>query len=178
MPGMRHEIGTHRVQRIPGNDRRGRVHSSTVTVSLMDAAVAQAATLDDRDLSIRWYSGTGAGGQHRNRHLNSIELTHVPTGVSRSAQTRSRENSMASAREALTRAVSELCSGAAAAARNDGRRSQIGNGGRGERNRLWRFRDDVVTDDDTGLSTSCSRAMRGGLDALWPSEDRPKRRNA
>ena len=33
------------------------------------------------DLDIQWFSGTGKGGQHRNRHMNCCRVRHVPTGV-------------------------------------------------------------------------------------------------
>ena len=33
------------------------------------------------DLEITYYSGTGAGGQHRNRHMNSCRIQHKPSGV-------------------------------------------------------------------------------------------------
>ena len=144
-------------------------------MSVLDGRRTAFAGLRDEDLSIRWYSGTGAGGQHRNKHLNSIELTHVPTGLSRSSQTRSRQNSMAEARSALEKAVRERAESASAASTNGERRSQIGGGSRGERRRLWRFRDDAVRDETTGLSTTCTRAMRGGVDAMWPEQDRLRR---
>lgn len=172
VPGFRHESGTHRIQRVPVTDGRGRVHSSTVTVSVLDGRRRTFDGLRDQDLSIRWFSGTGAGGQHRNKHQNSIELTHVPTGISRSAQTRSRQNSMTEARTALELAVREHAETASATETNDLRRGQIGGGSRGERRRLWRFRDDAVRDEITGMTTTCTRAMRGGIDALWPAEDR------
>ena len=31
-----HEAGGHRIQRVPPTERRGRVHTSTVTVAIMD----------------------------------------------------------------------------------------------------------------------------------------------
>lgn len=34
-----------------------------------------------KDLVIDWFSGSGAGGQHRNKHSNCVRLTHRPTGL-------------------------------------------------------------------------------------------------
>jgi protein subunit release factor A len=34
-----------------------------------------------KDLKIDYYSGTGAGGQHRNRHMNSVRIKHPDSGV-------------------------------------------------------------------------------------------------
>ncbi len=37
-------------------------------------------TVRKEDLDITWFSGTGAGGQHRNKHANCCRMTHRPTG--------------------------------------------------------------------------------------------------
>lgn len=34
-----------------------------------------------KDFDIDWFSGTGAGGQHRNKHQNCIRITHRETGI-------------------------------------------------------------------------------------------------
>lgn len=175
MPGFRNEAGGHRIQRIPPTEKRGRVHSSTVTVAVIErSASVRDATIAERDLRIRWFSGTGAGGQHRNKHQCSVELTHLPTGITRKAETRSRENSMRLALTSLEEAVSTGMAKQASAAVNDDRSRQIGLGMRADKRRTWRFRDDSVTDDLTGMTTSCSRAMRGHVDAMWPKEQRPR----
>lgn len=33
------------------------------------------------DFKIDWFSGTGAGGQHRNKHQNCVRLTDKETGI-------------------------------------------------------------------------------------------------
>lgn len=33
-------------------------------------------SITKKDLNIEYYSGSGAGGQHRNKHQNCIRLTH------------------------------------------------------------------------------------------------------
>lgn len=38
-------------------------------------------TLTKKDFEITWFSGSGAGGQHRNKHNNCIRIKHPPTGV-------------------------------------------------------------------------------------------------
>lgn len=37
--------------------------------------------LTKKDFDVQWYSGTGAGGQHRNRHMNSCRIVHKATGI-------------------------------------------------------------------------------------------------
>jgi peptide chain release factor 1 len=44
-----------------------------------------------KDLRIDWFSGTGAGGQYRNKHMNSCRIMHTPTSlVGQSQDERSR----------------------------------------------------------------------------------------
>ena len=33
------------------------------------------------DFTIDWFSGKGAGGQHRNKHQNCCRITHLETGL-------------------------------------------------------------------------------------------------
>jgi len=144
-----------------------------VTVSVLDEITrAASAVIDRADLQVRWFSGTGAGGQHRNKHMNSVELTHLPTGLVRRSQTRSRDTSMRDALAALEEDVASLNAGSANRAVNAERSAQIGLGMRADKRRTWRFRDDRVSDDLTGLSASCTRVMRGRIDLLWPERDR------
>jgi peptide chain release factor 1 len=139
-------------------------------VSVLSSAASTEAPLDEADLRLRWFSGTGKGGQHRNKHQNSVEVIHVPTGISRSAQTRSRETSLREAMTALRQAIGERHRQSAASALNDARSGQIGTGERSDKRRTLRFRDDRVADHVTGLSTTVTRFMRGDIDDLWPGE--------
>lgn len=34
-----------------------------------------------KDFEFNWYSGSGAGGQHRNKHQNCLRLKHIPSGI-------------------------------------------------------------------------------------------------
>ena len=34
-----------------------------------------------KDFVLDWYSGTGAGGQYRNKTQNSLRLRHIPSGL-------------------------------------------------------------------------------------------------
>lgn len=122
---------------------------------------------DDDEFRVEWYSGSGAGGQHRNKHQNSCRITHVPTGTVRTAQTRSRDMSYRDAMAALRAALDEKAAAQAHGAENSTRRAHVGTGQRGDKRRTYRFQDDRVKDDVTGRSAPASRVMAGHFEALW-----------
>jgi len=39
-------------------------------------------TATKKDFRVRWFSGTGGGGQHRNKHQNCCQITHIESGLS------------------------------------------------------------------------------------------------
>lgn len=165
--GLDNEPGGHRIQRVPPTERRGRVHTSTVTVAVIDPARPQV-TIREQDLDIEWYSGTGAGGQYRNKHQNSCRIRHRPTGIQATAQCRSRENSLAEAKAALSARVQAAVQGQHDQDQARDRRQQVGSGQRGDKIRTYRFQDDRVQDHVTGRRARVTDVMRGQIDLLWP----------
>jgi peptide chain release factor 1 len=169
VPGFSNEAGGHRIQRIPPTERKGRVHSSTVTVSVLERAQSSDlhAMRRKEDFSYRWFGATGAGGQHANKHHNSLELTHLPTGLSVKAQGRSRAANERQAMDALLAKLDAESHTAGYREQNAIRSGQIGSGMRGDKRRTYRFRDDQVEDHQTGKRTSARKFMRGDLELLW-----------
>lgn len=43
-----------------------------------------------KDFKLEWFSGTGAGGQHRNKHQNCCRIIHIESGL-KAQGTESRE---------------------------------------------------------------------------------------
>lgn len=168
---LTNESGNHRLQRVPPTERKGRVHTSSITVAVIDEqqfAQPSYTTIQDCDLKIEWYSGTGAGGQHRNKHQNSIRLTHIDTGITMTAQCRSRENSYNEAYANLVQALRAGSSSAKYQAMSIERKRQMGSGQRSDNKiRTYRFQDDIASDDRTLKKASLAKVMRGHFDLLW-----------
>jgi peptide chain release factor 1 len=137
-----------------------------VTVAVIDPSVKKT-TIQEKDLRIEWYSGTGAGGQHRNKHQNSCRITHLPTGVVATAQCRSRENSYDEALSTIYKRVdnnNQMMYNSEIA--ND-RKTQVGSGMRGDKIRTYRFQDDRVQDHLTNKVASATKVLAGNFDLLW-----------
>jgi len=61
-----------------------------------------------KDFRIDWYSGSGAGGQHRNKHQNCCRITHLESGmVENGTESRSRVDNQ---RVAFTRLAKRIVS--------------------------------------------------------------------
>ena len=168
LSGLENESGGHRIQRVPPTERKGRVHTSTVTVAIVDSESAVAnASIPDSHLRIEWYSGTGAGGQHRNKHQNSCRITHIPTGTVVTAQTRSRQSSLAQALQTVQNTVDNLTMTSYNNNIASDRKQQVGSGMRGDKIRTYRFQDDVVKDHITDRTASVKKVLAGNFDLLW-----------
>lgn len=163
------EAGGHRVQRIPPTERKGRVHTSTVTVTVTGRDdPGQAGEIPGRDLDIQWFSGTGAGGQHRNRNKCCCRVVHLPTGTIRvGTSSRKRETNKEEALAALRSALSEKDRDQARKARSAQRLAQAGSGMRGDKVRTYRAADNQAKDHRSGKSMPLDRFLKGGADLLW-----------
>lgn len=59
-----------------------------------------------KDFKIEWFSGTGAGGQHRNKTQNCCRITHIETGLTETGQNhRERSRNRKEAFERLAKKV-------------------------------------------------------------------------
>lgn len=170
MRNLTKEAGGHRIQRVPPTEKRGRVHTSTVTVAVLDSNVK----VDNRylrreleDFQIEWFSGTGKGGQHRNRHKNSCRVIHTPTGITEARQGKERESNKKLAFDAINKRLDELMNSEAHGIQSDIKKDQVGSGMRGDKIRTIRFQDNQVKDHRTGKTIQASRFMKGHIKDIW-----------
>jgi len=143
------------------------VHTSTVTVAVLDPAETRIIDIQGKDLRIEWFSGTGAGGQHRNKHQNSCRLTHLPTGLVVTAQTRNRDSSLKQAKDELVSRLRKNAEFEHMVESGMAKKRQIGSGMRGDKIRTIRFQDDKATDHRNDKRIKASDYMKGGMHKLW-----------
>lgn len=167
---LKQEAGGHRVQRVPPTEKKGRVHTSSVTVAILNTNVSadvRYSQIADSDFRIEWFSGTGAGGQHRNKTKNCCRLIHIPTGVNESRQGRKRESNLRDAKQAILTRLNQAQQDATSQIVANVRKNQVGSGMRGDKIRTYRFQDDRVTDHQSGKRAKSTKVMKGFFDLLW-----------
>jgi peptide chain release factor 1 len=152
---------------VPPTERKGRVHTSTVTVAVMSADAVKSTQIPEHDLRIEWYSGTGAGGQNRNKVMNSCRITHIPSGIVATAQTRDRSNSLKLAKDTIIDKVKTETTVSHQQKQSADRKLQVGTGMRGDKIRTYRFQDDTVTDHRSDKKMSAKKVLAGNFDLLW-----------
>jgi len=156
------EIGGHRWQRIPATEKRGRVHSSTITIAVLDEAVEAEIALPESELEWSACRSPGAGGQNVQKTDSAVRVKHLPTGIAvRAHESRSYHANRATALERLRDQLAALRRDAAGAARAAERRAQVGSGMRGDKRRTVRVQDDSVVDHLTGRTWRYKQYARG-----------------
>lgn len=164
---MKHEAGTHRVQRVPETETQGRVHTSAITVAvLLEPTEGETIEISEKDLRIDTYRSSGAGGQHVNTTDSAVRLTHIPTGTVVACQEeRSQHKNKEKAMRLLSARISEEMKKKAASEASALRQSQVGTGDRSGRIRTYNFSQNRVTDHRINLTVyKLDKVMEGDLD--------------
>lgn len=165
---MKYESGVHRVQRVPETESQGRVHTSTVTVAVLQEVEDVELELNPNDLRIDVFRSSGAGGQHINKTSSAIRVTHIPTGMvvecqDERSQYKNKDRALSVLRARLfAKAQAEQDAQVAAE-----RRTQVGTGDRSEKIRTYNFPQSRLTDHRIGFSLyRLEDVMNGDLDAV------------
>lgn len=164
------EAGGHRVQRIPKTEKHGRVHTSTVTVSVVgkeENTESEFLLRDSKHYKIEWFSGTGKGGQHRNKHSNCARVVHLPTNLKREQQGKSRSSNLKMAMNELNKELDRQMNEKFGKELSYIKKNQVGSGMRGDKIRTYRFKEDVVKDHRSNKKSSCTEIMKGNFQLLW-----------
>lgn len=157
------EAGGHRWQRVPPNEKRGRVHTSTVTVAILDEPTeVELPRLNMAELEISTCRASGSGGQNLQKTDSSVQIRHIPTGIIVRCETeRSQSYNRETAFSILRARLHQLHLERANAERASDRRRQIGSGQRGDKRRTIAVQRDSVVDHVTGRAWRFADYERG-----------------
>ena len=78
---LKHESGTHRVQRIPVTESSNRIHTSASTVAVLPEAEEVDVDIKSEDLQIDIFHSSGHGGQNVQKVATAVRITHLPTRI-------------------------------------------------------------------------------------------------
>lgn len=164
---LKFEGGVHRVQRIPVTEKAGRIHTSTVTVSVLPQPADIDVVLDPRHLRIDTFRSSGKGGQHVNKTESAVRITHLPTGTVAECQCeRSQIRNRAVAMQVLRSRIFEAQLRQQTDAYNSARRLQVGSASRSEKIRTYNYCQDRVTDHRVKESVHGVERLLAGSDEL------------
>lgn len=162
------EAGGHRFQRVSPTEKRGRVHTSTITVAVLPEPTEFEVKINPNDLEWKTCRSSGSGGQHINKTDSAVQLKHIPSGIMiRSESSRSQHENKDIALTILRAKLLALGKKIQDDKVEQVRRDQIGAGNRNDKIRTIRLQDDIVIDHESGKKVSAKEYMKGKLELIY-----------
>ncbi|GMT49745.1 MAG: peptide chain release factor 1 [bacterium] len=164
---LKHEMGGHRVQRIPATESGGRIHTSAVTVAVLAEAEETEVNIQPSDLRIDVYRSSGPGGQSVNTTDSAVRITHISSGIMVQCQDeKSQHKNKAKAMRVLRARLQEKLQSEQQKEMAEIRKQQIGSGDRSERIRTYNFPQNRITDHRINLTAynKLENMLNGELD--------------
>ncbi|WP_322908756.1 peptide chain release factor 1 [Mycoplasmopsis felis] len=164
---LKFESGVHRVQRIPVTETKGRVHTSTATVTVMPE-IDDDIEIDIKsdDIRIDVFRSSGNGGQSVNTTDSAVRITHMPSGIVVSCQ---EGKSQIQNKEIAMRILKSKLYDIEIQKKQQEEsefRKLAGSGARAEKIRTYNYPQDRVTDHRISFSTSLGPIMEGKLNSI------------
>ena len=164
---FKNETGNHRWVRVPPTERKGRVHTSSISVVILDVNDYKEVEIRSDEIRIETTRGSGAGGQHKNVTDSCVIITHFATGIKVVRDGRKQHQNKEEALNEIKRRVNEFYRTGHIEETVEERREQIGKGDSSDKRRTYRVKDAMVVDHITGKTASFKDIMRGKIELLY-----------
>lgn len=133
---------------------------------MMDPMQSVEIELHDDELDIRFFSGTGAGGQHRNRKQCSVMMTHLKTNTIVKVEGRSKESNIVEAKRVMVQRLKEAARSNYESQYSKNRKDQIGDIFRGNKRRTYNQKANEVVDHVNNKSCTMKDVFKGNINVL------------
>ena len=170
---LKYEGGSHRVQRVPETEARGRIHTSTATVAVLPEVEDTDVELRPEDYRVDVYRAGGHGGQGVNTTDSAVRIVYkggTPDEIVVTCQDgRSQLKNKAAALSVLRARLYALEQEKRHRELGESRLAQVGTGERAEKIRTYNFPQDRVTDHRLGDQKNFSNLpalLDGDMDRL------------
>lgn len=161
------EGGNHRFTRASPYSKTKKLHTSFVGIKVEEVKRQEWLRINEKDVEMSFFRGSGAGGQHRNKVETGVRLVHVPTGiVAEAVSERSQHQNREIAWERLmTKIANQEIDKRNAKAKTDWESKGVI--GFGERRRSYKLDANIVKDEQTGNEVrQVDKVLNGGLELV------------
>lgn len=161
------ESGNHRFTRASPYSKTKKLHTSFVGIKVEEVKRQEWLRINEKDVEMAFFKGSGAGGQHRNKVETGVRLVHIPTGiVAEAVSERSQHQNREIAWERLmTKIANQEINKRNAKAKTDWESKGVI--GFGERRRSYKLDANIVKDEQTGNEVrQVDKVLNGGLELV------------
>lgn len=165
---FRFEGGVHRVQRVPKTEAMGRIHTSTVSVTIVPKFEEKNIDISPNEIRIDVYRSSGPGGQSVNTTDSAVRITHLPTGIIVTCQNgKSQHKNKEMAMSVLYSKLQEIEQEKKAEEEKKLRKESVDTSDRSSKIRTYNFPQSRITDHRVNESWfNINEVMQGDIDEI------------